>query len=522
MNHQQSRRNFLKHAGALSGTSAMLPLMGSLMAMGEASAQSVSCGTTPSDYKALVCVFLAGGNDAYNTVMYNDAAKANSGRYVAARPNINRDLFKTKLPGSDGYMALNATLGGLSSIYGQGRMAIVANMGPLIKPTTATDYANKANFINLPEKLFSHNDQTSIWQTGKLEGAKGSGGWGARLLLESGETSNYRSIGVDYAPAFTGYWLPGATQGVVTFGASSSEGALQPASPSGFGATQANIQRVIKIDAASALTSGRTHLLEKDYLKQTTNALNSWEDLIHTGQKLAPLSAAADAIFSAAKKVTYTQSNGEPKTEDNPLAAQLAMVYRFVASRNAIGAKRQVFFVQLDAFDTHSAQVDTHERLLTTLNAALVMFDQLLALDADGTGKNSSRDRVTTFTASEFGRKLNENGDGSDHGWGGHHLVMGGAQVKGYAAASTTTPITPERSGIFGKFPQLSTYNAGSYGDPQLLPDGTLIPTISVDQVGWQLGAWLGLCSSTLNNIFPNCQNFSATGINVNFLNTTV
>lgn len=522
MTSTNSRRDFLKQLSALSGSAATLPLMGGLLSMGEAAAQTVSTCSSSADYKALVCVFLAGGNDSYNTVMYNDASAT---RYAAVRPNIRSDAGMLPLAGNQSKVALNAALGSLVTPYKEGRVSIVANVGPVVKPTkrnaggngftVATVNADASQTV--PDKLFSHNDQTSIWQTRELEGTQGSGGWGARLLLDSAETSKYASVGVDNAPGFTSYWLPGASTGVVTFGASGTEGALMPASPLGDGTMSATqLGSIIRNGPTSSRPSGKKHVFEVDYLRQSASALASWQDLI-VGSHLIPLSAGAQAIVDAASKVNVPYGVNLFRQESNELATQLAMVYRFISSRDQTCVKRQVFYVQLNGFDTHSAQAITQQALLIKLNAALAMFDQLLALDMNAQGK-SSRDRVTTFTASEFGRKLNENGDGTDHGWGGHHFVMGGAQINGYRAASGTVA---ERSGIYGKMPDLTKFDAttGLYPDEQLLPDGTMIPTFALDQFGWQLGSWFGLSATQLDNIFPYNKNFASTGINVGFLN---
>jgi uncharacterized protein (DUF1501 family) len=217
------------------------------------------------------------------------------------------------------------------------------------------------------------------------------------------------------------------------------------------------------------------HAIEQDYLSKLVSANDAWK-------------AASQALGDMGTSVVRDAPAG------NDLAAQLRTVLAFIRRHDttptAMNSSRQVFFVQLGGFDTHSGQVadGKHDQLLQQLDEALDYF----YTELQAGGHLSS---VTTFTASEFGRKLNENGDGTDHGWGGHHLVFGGS-VKG---------------GVYGHFPDLGTWDGAKYTDTQLLSDGTMVPKVSVDVFAKQLGAWLGLDwagdannKAALAQIFPN------------------
>ncbi len=229
-------------------------------------------------------------------------------------------------------------------------------------------------------------------------------------------------------------------------------------------------------------------------------AYSQWEYL-RTGNpmRLHLESDEVDAGGSANKKPLFAQPGNDGQIDDdNDLWRQLAMVVQMIRSSQEIGVHRQVFFVQLGGFDTHSGQArggSAHDGLMSMLNRALQRFDEELG---------SLRDVVTTFTASEFGRKLLENGDGTDHAWGGHHFVMGGTQVNG--------------GHIFGRMPSLATDADGAFTDPQLLADGTMIPEVSVHHFGAELAQWFGVPPDAIANIFPVSQDALASGIDVNFM----
>ena len=239
------------------------------------------------------------------------------------------------------------------------------------------------------------------------------------------------------------------------------------------------------------------HLLEMDLSAVAARSMQA-ESLLRNALKPAsdPLfgTAPASGSYNATNdpKLRYTDPNNPGTTIANPLAQQMQVVARIIeASGNAdVGAKRQVFFVSLGGFDTHDAQNNNHAQLMARLAHALRYFDDTL-------GALGLRNQVTTFTASDFGRTFTSNGDGTDHGWGAHHFVMGGA-VRG--------------GDLYGSFPVYGAKNANNNNfdsSPDQIGNGALLPTTSVDQLGATLGRWFGLSDTQLLDVFPNLANFS-------------
>jgi uncharacterized protein (DUF1501 family) len=454
MNTKLSRREFLQRASALSAAGIATPWALNLAAIGEAAAQSAS------DYKALVCVFLYGGNDYANTLIPYDAATYNA--YQAQRPDlaITRDaLAATRLaptlalPNAREY-ALAPSLAPLKAIFDAGHMTALLNAGPLMQPTSKTEYQNKS--VPLPPKLFSHNDQQSVWQASNPEGA--SSGWGGRIgdLFAAGQAgaATFTNISVSGNAVF----LSGksAAQYQVTPGGAVPIRALQAPL---FGSTACS-------DALRELiTAARSHLFEAEHTRVVARSISASDQLSSALAGLPGLTT----VFPA----------------DNGLAAQLAMVAKIIAARTQLGVKRQVFLVSLGGFDTHAELLNTHPALLTEVGAALQAFYQ-------ATQELSVAEQVTTFTASDFGRTLTSNGDGSDHGWGSYHFVIGDA-VKG--------------GQFYGAAPEYANNGADDVGQ------GRLIPTTSVDQLAATLATWFGVAAGDLPLVVPNIGSFTQTNL---------
>ncbi|WP_280153651.1 DUF1501 domain-containing protein [Piscinibacter sp. XHJ-5] len=510
-----SRRLFLRHAGAVTTTigAASAPLALNLAAVGSAAAQAAG------DYKALVCIFLFGGNDAINMVLPTDAASwAN---YTAVRnqaPDSIALLAPGVAPDAAAAAASPSRLGGVLPINParpQGRsfalhplmaslqtmfdvdkrLAIVSNVGPLVLPTTKAQYALSSH--PKPRNLFSHNDQQNTWQSFKPEGA--TQGWGGRLG-DLFAAQNGRAIFTAVSTSGTAVWLSGETvrQYQVT-----GNGAIRLG-------TDSNGRVYGSSDVALALqrivAGGRSgHVLEGDLAAVAQRSLDA------EGILRATLKAPSDALFGTSPVSGAYSANTDPKLQyDNPLsgtkafnglAQQLQAVARMIdASGSAgIGAKRQVFFVSLGGFDTHDLENRSHADLMARLAHAMQYFDAAL-------GAMGARERVTTFTASDFGRTFTSNGDGTDHGWGAHHFVMGGA-VRG--------------GDLYGNFPVLGTKNSNNNNfdsSPNQLGNGTLLPETSVDQLGATLARWFGVGDTQLLEIFPNLKNFDASTRNLGFM----
>ena len=476
-----SRRAFLRRSGQLAMAGTALPFALNLAAMGEAAAQAAP----GDDYKALVCIFLFGGNDYANSVVtydppsydaYATARGAQAGGGVAiARSTLDATLLAptTALPEGRQY-ALNPAMTELAGLFSAGSAAVQLNVGPLVVPLTRAQFnSNNKKLYPQPPKLFSHNDQQSTWQASSPEGA--SVGWGGNIgdvVLRQNSNALFTCMSVSGNAVF----LSGdsALQYQVSTG-----GAVKINGISGGGNGYAT--SAVRGALAQLAQAPRAHALENEYTKVTKRAVEA------EGAITSAIGAGFDAnVFPA-----------------TGLGSQLAMVARLVRGRSALGTKRQVFFVSMGGFDLHDDLVGRQPVLMKQLSDAMAAFHRQMV--AQGMG-----DKVTAFTASDFGRTLASNGNGSDHGWGSHHFVVGGA-VKGKQ--------------LYGTPPVVSIVNdAKLAGYEGHVGQGRLIPSTSVDQYAATLATWFGVPEADLPGILPNLKNFggSANGIaypkNVGFM----
>ncbi|CAH0350309.1 DUF1501 domain-containing protein [Aquabacterium sp. CECT 9606] len=459
--HDSSRRAFLRRTGALSMMGAAAPWAASLATMAEAAAAT----SGNDDYKALVCVFLNGGNDHGNTVIPCDASSYLA--YANARQNLARteaELVNTKLNPSSGLpsgreVAFPPEWAPLKRLFEQQRLGMLLNIGPLLQPTTLDDFRKN---VQLPPQLFSHNDQQAVWQSYQPEG--GTVGWGGRvgdLMLSSNNTGKAAFTCVNVAG--NAVYLAGDT--VVPYAVAPDGPAPLLASRSSglFGSSRASevFQSLVTRQDHPVLLA-RTHAA---IMKRAVAGQHTLSEALLTAPGNLP------SMFT-------TSVDGKPRR----LAQQLLMVARTIAARQALGLKRQVFFVSLGGFDLHDRLMLDHPRLMEQVAQALASFDE--AMRSLGVDR-----QVTTFTASDFGRTLTSNGDGSDHGWGGHHLVMGGAVAGGR---------------LYGTLPE-----PGLGGNDQV-GQGRLLPSLSVDQLAAELGRWMGVSSSNLELVAPRYKRFGA------------
>jgi len=453
MSNQASRRAFLKRASALGVAGVAAPWAINLLSIAEAAA------ATATDYKALVCVFLYGGNDYANTLIPYDTA--NYTLYQQFRPTLAyaRDaLTATALTpatpvvdsaGASRQYALAPELAPLLPIFNAGHMGVMMNVGPLVQPTTKAQYTAKS--VPLPPKLFSHNDQQSIWQSSAPEGALS--GWGGRLgdLFESGNgNATFTCVNVSGNAVFM--MGKSAVQYQVSANGSMQFSGLKSPLFGSSAATEA---------LRTLLTQQRTHTLENEYNRISRRSIDA--------------NAALTSAFATAPTINT------PFPASNSLGDQLKMVARMISVGGNLGAKRQVFFVSMGGFDTHDSLTTTHPALLTKLANAMSAFYQ-------ATVELGVADKVTAFTASDFGRTLVANNDGSDHGWGSMHFMVGDA-VKGQQ--------------LYGTAPVVANNGADDVGQ------GRLLPSTSVDQYAATLGKWLGASDSDLLTLLPNLANYS-------------
>ena len=511
--HNASRRLFLRQSAAMTAVvGSAAPLALNLAALGSAAAQSAS------DYRAIVCVFLYGGNDSFNMVLPTDAPSWNA--YTATRtlaPDPIALLAAGVAPNAAAAAGSPARLGGIlpiAPLTPQGRsfalhpllgavkqlfdvdkrLAILPNVGPLIMPTTKAQYA--LDTFPKPLRLFSHNDQQNTWQALGPEGT--TRGWGGRIgdLLAA---SNSRALFTAITAGGNAVFLDGdvvrqygvSTTGAVPLGVDST-GRLYGSPDVG-----AALQRLV--------TTTRTpHPFDADLAAVAGRAIGA-EQVLRTA-----LRAPSDPAFGTAPATGTYNATNDPKLRyvnpltgldaANGLAQQFQVVARLIDAgrRGASGAKRQVFFVSLGGFDTHDFQNRNQAVLMAQLAQGFKYFDSTLS------GLGALRE-VTTFTASDFGRTFTSNGDGTDHGWGSHHFVMGGA-VKG--------------GDLYGAFPLLGLKNASNNNfdsSADQLGNGSLLPKTSVDQLGATLASWFGLSAADASAIFPNLANFPVAQRNLGF-----
>jgi uncharacterized protein (DUF1501 family) len=508
-----SRRSFLRHAGAYSTLgAASAPLALNLAALGSASAAAAS------DYKAIVCIFLFGGNDSINMVLPTDAASF--ANYTTVRNQLPESIallapgtVKTGTGTSPAQLggvlpilpsnpqagrtyALHPTMTALQTMFNTDKtLAILPNVGPLITPTTKAQYATPSH--PRPASLFSHNDQQNTWQALGPEGT--TRGWGGRLgdLIAS---ANTRPVFTAISASGNAVWLEG--DGVRQYGVSSN-GAV----PLGVDAT-AKVYGSADVGAALqrlATTTRSAHPFEADLAAVAQRSISA-EQVLRTA-----LRPASDPAFGTAPATGAYVAANDPKLRypnpltgleaPNSLAQQFQVVARLIDAgiSGASGAKRQVFFVSLGGFDTHDLQNRNQANLMAQLAQAMAYFDTAL-------GNLNARDQVTTFTASDFGRTFTSNGDGTDHGWGSHHFVMGGA-VKG--------------GDLYGTFPTLGVKNANNNNfdsSADQIGNGSLLPQASVDQLGATLASWFGVSPADTLSVFPNLANFDPAKRNLGFM----
>ncbi len=440
-----ARRAFLRQAAQLSAV-AGTPFALNLMGIGAASAQSAG------DHKALVCIFLAGGNDQGNTVVPRSGAEYNA--YQQARPSLALPAANLLAinPTSDSgpALGLHPSLSALQPLFNDQRVALVANVGTLSQPITRAQWNSGQPQVAVPHQLFSHSDQQGAWQTGLPDRASQTG-WQGRMgdLLASAYNPGSQ---VSMAMSVAGNNMMQAGNSTIQYQLTT-DGAVPFQGPIPFSAQGMNAMRRL-------LTESRTQLLESELNRVTTRALNS--------------EAVVTSALGGVSVATPFPATG--------IGRQLAMVARMIAARSALGQRRQMFFVQQGGYDFHDNLLTDQSTRLRELGDAMAAFYQAtVALGVAG--------QVTTFTASDFGRALQHNGRGSDHGWGGHHFVMGGA-VQG--------------NRVYGRFPTTAL------NGPEDAGQGRLIPTTSVDEYAATLARWFGVSLSNLPQVLPNIGRFAS------------
>ncbi len=448
--HKYSRRDFMGTMPCLAlGSTTLFSSLINLKAMTNIMASTSVVG---GEYKALVCVLLSGGNDSFNMLM----PKGNSeyAEYAQVRSNQaipQTDILKINPTTSDGReFGIHPRLGDLKNLFEQGNLGFVSNVGTLIEPTTKASIQN--NSANLPLGLRSHSDQVMHWQTAFPQ-ERTSVGWGGKMadILKSENTSSEVSMNISLG----GNNVFQKGNEIVEY-AINNDGGVSIAfwdNPDPF---------------FQLMTEDVTDVLNKNY-----------EDVFKESYKgVLKRSIESNDFFNSAIETIAPMTT--EFTENNPLSKDLRMVAQSIAAREELGAKRQIYFVELGGFDNHDELINGHGELMGILNDA---FSEFYA----ATEELGVSDCVTTFTISDFARTLTSNGNGTDHGWGGNAIVMGGA-VKG--------------KDMYGTYPSLYLDNDLDVGS------GILLPTTSTDVYFAELALWFGISPNDLSQILPNIGNF--------------
>jgi uncharacterized protein (DUF1501 family) len=466
-----SKRLFLKSASGFSLATAGLgsPFAASLAGLAGMAAQSAEAASPASDYRALVCLFMAGGNDSHNWVVPIDSggfADYNRARPTLALPMTSLSALSSASRQAAGRQFAMATdLAPLRELYESKQLAVVSNVGPLVRPTTKAEYEAGAA---TPPKLYSHNDQSSCWQALAPEGARA--GWGGRMgdaLMANNGSPVFTSVSASGNAIFLS-GLAATQYQINTGGAVGINGLYDPYTLSS--STVASVLRKTQVDAGD-------NVFQSEVSRVAKRSIEAYEVL-----------ARAMATVNVAPIVNNNTrlSNGVTLALDQtPLAKQLRVVAQMIAVAPTLGMKRQVFMVSMGGFDTHGNQLRVHPSLMGNVAQAINYFTSTVR----GMGLANN---VTLFTASEFGRTLTSNGTGSDHGWGSHHFVAGGA-VRG--------------GDIYGRFP-ITALNG-----PDDVGSGRLLPSTSVTEYAATLARWMGVSASELGTVLPGLSNSGAADV---------
>jgi uncharacterized protein (DUF1501 family) len=450
MKAKLSRRQFLGSANC--ALVSAIPVMNTLLNLRLASSAAAAEGT-PTGFKALVCLFLNGGADSFNMLVPRGTAYP---EYSGIRSSIaipEAQLLPINPTNPVGRpLGLHPALPGLRDIFEAGKLAWVANVGTLVDTVTKAQYNASQG---LPLGLFSHSDQTEQWQT-SLPDKRSGIGWGGRMadLLKSFNVQDKFSMNVSLAGS--NVWQSGNTVAEYAIRDTGADGM------SGYNSAYADNQALTQIRSAaldSQMALEYQNLFQQSFAKSKKDATAAYD------------------TFSAATSVTLPTSVSWPTT---PLANQLKMIAKTIAGRGGLGMCRMTFFVNYGGWDHHSGLLANQASMLPVVNDAVKAFyDTMVALGA--------QDEVTLYSASDFGRTLTSNSQGSDHAWGGNQFVLGGA-VNGQK--------------IYGQYPDL-------YQDSLLdVGRGRLIPTTSVDAFFAEMALWLGVAKSSLPLVLPNIARF--------------
>lgn len=440
-----SRRKFLRRSGSIIGASAVLSGFGHI-GLFNALAQS-------ADYKALVCIFLYGGNDSNNMVIPNGTDGYQAYANVRGRLAIAQNSLLPIQPSSTGSrFGLHPSLSELHALWSQRKLAVLCNVGTLLEPTNRNQI--QIGTAKLPDQLFSHEDQQNQGQTAISDRIVDTG-WGGRVadrILSLNGTATFPMV------------ISTAGDNLFISGAQSLSLAIDPANGfplEGFDTTPESMSRYQALRKALQIDTGHN-------LVAATSTITN---------------RALDAEKSLSQALALPLATPFPQTS---LGGQLKGIARLIAARGILGLKRQIFFCAQDGYDTHSDQLSSHVDLYTELSGAMNAFYQ-------ATVELGVSSQVTTFTLSDFGRTFKPNTSGTDHAWGSHHFIMGGS-VRG--------------GDFYGTYPTLALA-----GPDDTDEEGRWIPTTAIDQYAATLAQWYGISRGDLPIVVPQIGRFSSSNL---------
>ncbi|NNE16671.1 MAG: DUF1501 domain-containing protein [Saprospiraceae bacterium] len=452
--HHLTRRKFIGQAScAALGSTTLLSTLTNLKFINAASIANSSI-LGGGDYKAMVCILLSGGSDSHNMLIPKDQNRYNDYANTRGAISIPRDEVRS-LNNTD--FGVHPSMSGIQQLFNDNKLSFISNIGTLLQPMVKDEVWQNEQL--LPLGLFSHSDQTQQWQT-SLPNSRSNIGFGGKLadLMSSLNTNDKISMNVS---------LSGSN--IFQTGESSVEYSIDPVDGSigieGYSATSNDSFDAARRDAIDNLVDANyTDIYRKTYIDVIKNSRDA--------------------------NIEFTEAIGStPFLRDmfsnNDFSESLHMIAKTIAARDTLGMKRQIFFVDLGGWDHHDELLNSQAELLNILNAGMTEFNAALE-------RLNIQDCVTTFTASEFGRTLTWNGNGTDHAWAGNVMVMGGPVVGGR---------------IFGDTPSLELGSGYELGG-----GGVMLPTLSVDEYFAELALWFGVSPSELNTILPNIGNFYNTG----------
>jgi uncharacterized protein (DUF1501 family) len=518
-----SRRDFLRQSAASAAGAVAMGVLPQFGMLNSALAQS-----TISGYKALVCLYMSGGNDGFNMLIPTNAAR--HAEYVTARgglftgnasalaiPRIGGltpgGSLPPALPLAGVEFGLNPACTGMQNLYNQGRLAFISNVAPLVEPVTRATYDAR----RLPPQLYSHTDQTLLWNIGNSSSSTSTEGWGGLVAGRINATSSLAglppSISLAGQPRFLVGNRPSTGAPIKPYNISTSSSKPAP-TPNGLSATSTNnfeslrrqtVNQLLAAASPNALTNEYGDVLERSYLVgASVNAL------IGTGGIYNPLPAGT--VFPA-----------------TTLGNQFAQIVRMInASKNSplVQANRQVYYVDISGWDSHSGQIpsaspnaagvwDGHQGLLQNVSNCIETFYRAMAT-------LRMHNEVILFSAGDFGRTISSNGDGTDHGWGGVQFIVGGGLGNNAAVTNDTgggallarNPQTGTGNGMYGRFPRISRDQSDSAAIPdaekgECLSGGRYIPTTSSEQMSASLARWMGVDDANIPLIFPNVDRYN-------------